>query len=111
MKTLASTILAISIAIPAAAEAGSLRVGAELVLSPDGRHTDDAPGFDTVTHDLGVAYALNVASSAANQSKADKDPAEWLPARRRHSPWFVALALFPEPAKLADPFVRAIRRL
>jgi putative cell wall-binding protein len=30
-------------------------------------------------NDLGVTYALNAATSAANQSKADKDPAEWLP--------------------------------
>lgn len=30
-------------------------------------------------NDLDVSYALNVASTSANQSKADKDPAEWLP--------------------------------
>lgn len=30
-------------------------------------------------NDLGVPYALAATSSASNQSKADKDPAEWLP--------------------------------
>ncbi|MBD8023312.1 cell wall-binding repeat-containing protein [Microbacterium gallinarum] len=30
-------------------------------------------------NDLGVPYALNAASSTANQSKADHDPAEWMP--------------------------------
>jgi putative cell wall-binding protein len=30
-------------------------------------------------NDLGVPYALTAASSASNQSKSDKDPAEWLP--------------------------------
>lgn len=30
-------------------------------------------------NDLDVPYALNAVSSASNQAKADKDPAEWLP--------------------------------
>lgn len=30
-------------------------------------------------NDLGVSYALTASSSASNQSKSDKDPAEWLP--------------------------------
>ena len=30
-------------------------------------------------NDLGVPYALTAASSASNQAKADKDPAQWMP--------------------------------
>lgn len=41
-------------------------------------HWDDATRR-AFANDLDVPYALTAASSASNQSKADKDPARWLP--------------------------------
>ena len=38
----------------------------------------DATQRRQYANDLDVPYALNAASTAANQSKGDKDPAEWI---------------------------------
>lgn len=40
-------------------------------------------------NDLDVPYALTAASSASNQAKADKDPAEWLPTNTEHTCQYV----------------------
>ncbi|WOF22508.1 HNH endonuclease family protein [Microbacterium betulae] len=34
-------------------------------------------------NDLGYAWTLNAVSTASNQAKVDKDPAQWLPAKNR----------------------------
>jgi hypothetical protein len=59
MKTiLALAILSSGLAAPAAVDAGELRLGAQLLFSPDGTHTYDVPGDDVLTESLARSYGV-----------------------------------------------------
>jgi hypothetical protein len=59
MKTiLAFAFLSVGLAAAAPAHAGELRLGGQLLLSPDGDHTYDVPGEDVLTYDLAPSYGV-----------------------------------------------------